>query len=71
MDIQLCTFLDLGTRWKLVVSFVPLPLVPIGKEGLGRPQIRSGRCGERKEFLASAGGPSLYRLSCRRSYRCP
>jgi hypothetical protein len=44
--------LDLGTRWKWVVSFTPRPLYPKGKSPwypldrrLGGPQSRSGRGG--------------------------
>jgi hypothetical protein len=45
-------FLDLGTSWRWVVSFTPLPLYPWGKSPgtldrrLGGPQSRSGRRGE-------------------------
>jgi hypothetical protein len=67
------TILDLGTRW----SFTPLPLYPRGKISryplylyiwLGRPQSRSGHCGEEKNILPLPGfkprpsSPSLYRL---------
>jgi hypothetical protein len=42
-------FLDLGTSWKVVVSFTPRPLSLPGKdERLGGPQSRSGRYGEVK-----------------------
>jgi hypothetical protein len=48
-------FLDLGTSWKWVVIFTPLPLYPWGKSPwypldrrLGGPQSRSGRHGEEK-----------------------
>jgi hypothetical protein len=67
-------FLDLGTSWRWVVSFTPLPLYPRGKshryplDRLGGPQSRS----ERKFLslpgleLRSLGRParsqSLYRL---------
>jgi hypothetical protein len=48
-------FLDLGTRWRWVVSFMPQPLYfqgkspwyPLGRR-LGGPQSRSGRGGEEK-----------------------
>jgi hypothetical protein len=47
--------LDLGTRWRWVVSFTPRPLYPQGKSPrypldrrLGEPQSRSGRGGEEK-----------------------
>jgi hypothetical protein len=47
--------LDLGTRWRWVVSFTPRPLYPRGKSPwypldrrLGGPQSRYGRGGERK-----------------------
>jgi hypothetical protein len=46
--------LDLGTRWRWVVSFMPRPLYPRGKSPwypldrrLGGPQSRSGRDGEK------------------------
>jgi hypothetical protein len=46
---------DLGTRWRRVVSFTPLPLYSKGKSPwcpfdrrLGGPQSRSGRVGEEK-----------------------
>jgi hypothetical protein len=48
-------FLDLGTSWRWVVSFTPLPLYPRGKSPrypldrrLGGPQSRSERFGEEK-----------------------
>jgi hypothetical protein len=54
------TIPDLGTRWRWVVVFPPQSLYPRGKSlwhqldrRLGRPQSRSGRCGEK--FPASAG----------------
>jgi hypothetical protein len=57
-------FLDLGTRWRRVVSFTPLPLYPRGKRlrypldrRLGRPQSRSGRCGEEKKLALPAIEP--------------
>jgi hypothetical protein len=47
--------LDLGTKWKWVVSFTPRPFYPQGKSPkyaldrrLGGPQRRSGRGGEEK-----------------------
>jgi hypothetical protein len=47
--------LDLGTRWRWVVSFTPQPLYPQGRSPwypldtrLGGPQSRSGRGGEEK-----------------------
>jgi hypothetical protein len=46
---------DLGTSWRWVVSFTPLPRYPRGKSPrfpldgrLGGPQSRSGRCWEEK-----------------------
>jgi hypothetical protein len=49
-DIVPC-ILDLGTRWRWVVSFTPRPLYPEGKSPLDRrvggPQSRSGH-GEQK-----------------------
>jgi hypothetical protein len=49
------TILDLSTRWRLVVSFTPLPLYfrrksphyPIERR-LGGPKSRSGSCEEEK-----------------------
>jgi hypothetical protein len=48
-------FLDLGIRWRSVVSFTPRPLYPQRKSPwylldrrLGRPQSRSGLGGEEK-----------------------
>jgi hypothetical protein len=48
-------FLDLGTSWRWVVSFTPLPLYPQGNSPqypldrrLGRPRSRSGQHGEEK-----------------------
>jgi hypothetical protein len=47
--------LDLGSRWRWMVSFTPRPLYPYGKRPwyaldrrLGGPQTRSGRGGEDK-----------------------
>jgi hypothetical protein len=47
--------LDLGTRWRWVVSFTPRPFYSQGKSRwypldrkLSGPQKRSGRCGEGK-----------------------
>jgi hypothetical protein len=47
--------LELGTKWKRVVSFTPRPIYPQGKgpwfpldRRLGGPQSRSGRGGEDK-----------------------
>jgi hypothetical protein len=69
------TILDLGTRWRLVVSITPRSLYARGNRSrypldrrLGGPQSRSGRCGEETN-LAMAGleplpsSPSLYRLN--------
>jgi hypothetical protein len=69
------SFLDLGTRWRRVVSFTPLPLYPRKKSPrypldrrLGGLQSRSGRCGEEKNLALQGiepepSSPSLYRLS--------
>jgi hypothetical protein len=50
-------FLDLGTKWRGVVSFTPRPLYPRGKNPLhplhrrlSGPQSRTGRCGEEKNL---------------------
>jgi hypothetical protein len=52
------TFLDLGTRWRRMVTFTHMPLYPPGKcprypldRSLGGPQNRFGRCGEKKNIL--------------------
>jgi hypothetical protein len=57
--------LDLGSRWRRVVTFTPLPFYPQGKSPwypldgrLGGPQSRSGRCGEEKN-LSPAGNRTL------------
>jgi hypothetical protein len=54
--------LNLGTRWKWVVSFNPRPLYRQGKERrypldrrLDGPQSRSGRGGEQNKYPVSAG----------------
>jgi hypothetical protein len=56
------TILDLGTRWKWVVSFTTRSLYPRGKSPLyrlnmrlGGPRSRSGCCGVEKMFLPLAG----------------
>jgi hypothetical protein len=58
--------LDIGTRWRWVVSFTPWPLYPQGKSllypldrRLGEPQSRSGRGGEEKNSLPTAGNRTL------------
>jgi hypothetical protein len=55
------TFLDFGTRWKWVVSFMPRPLYPRGRSPryqldrrLGGLQSRFGPCAREKN-LATAG----------------
>jgi hypothetical protein len=59
------TILDLGTRWRQVVSFMPRPLYPWGNchqcpldRRLDRPQSQSWCYGEEKHF-ASAGNQAL------------
>jgi hypothetical protein len=54
--------LDLATRWRWVVSFVPQPLYPQGKSPwypldrrLGGPQSRSGRGGDEKNSQTLPG----------------
>jgi hypothetical protein len=54
--------LDIGTRWRLVVSFTLRPLYPQGKSSrcpldrrLGEPQSRSGRGGEEKSSQPPLG----------------
>jgi hypothetical protein len=65
------TFLDLGGRWRWVVSCTPRSLYARGKSprypldrGLGGPQNRSGRWHCRE---LTANSPSLYRQICRDS----
>jgi hypothetical protein len=55
-------FLDLGTRWRWVVSFKHHPLYPRGKSRryplyrrLGGPHSRTGSCGVEKEHLPLPG----------------
>jgi hypothetical protein len=54
--------LDLGTKWKWMVSFTPQPFYPQGKSPcypldrrLGGLQIRSGRGGEEKNSQLLSG----------------
>jgi hypothetical protein len=54
------TILDLGTRWRWVVSLTLQPLYPPGNRPrypldrrLGGSQCQSGRCGEEKHILPS------------------
>jgi hypothetical protein len=54
--------IDLGTRWRWVVSFTPRPLYPQGKNPwyplnrrLGGPQSRFGHCGEEKNSQPPPG----------------
>jgi hypothetical protein len=56
------TILDLGTRWRWMVSFTPLPFYTQGRSPtyplcrrLGGSQSQSGHCGEEKKSLALAG----------------
>jgi hypothetical protein len=58
--------LDLGTRWRGVVSFTLQPLYLQGKSPwyplnrrLDEPQSRSGRGGEDKDFPATAGNRTV------------
>jgi hypothetical protein len=62
------TFIDLGSRWRCVVSYTNLPLYPRRKSPrypldrkLGGPRIRSGRCGEEKNhaLLGIEPGPFI------------
>jgi hypothetical protein len=70
------TILDLGSRWRWVVSSTTPPLYPRRKRPrcpldrrLGGPQSRSGRCGVEKDLFPlpriekRPSSPSLYRLS--------
>jgi hypothetical protein len=54
--------IDLGIRWRWVVSFTPRPLYPQGKSSwypldtkLGGPQSRSGRGDEEKNSQPPQG----------------
>jgi hypothetical protein len=54
--------IDLGTRWRWVVSFTPRPLYSQGKNPwypldrrLGGPQISSGRSGGKKNSQPQPG----------------
>jgi hypothetical protein len=56
------SILDLGTRWKWVVSFTPLPLYPQGRNPwhplnrrLGGPRSRSGYGVEEKNSQSPPG----------------
>jgi hypothetical protein len=75
-------FLDLGTRWRWVVSFTSMPLYRQGKSPwyplyrrLGGPQSRSGRGGEEKNSLSLPGlEPSIIQLvaqRCTTELSCP
>jgi hypothetical protein len=65
----------LGTRWMWVVSFTLRPLYPWGNRPrytldrrLGGPQSRSGRYGEYKNLISSAGYRTLAVHSVARRY---
>jgi hypothetical protein len=67
--------LDLGTRWRWVVSFTPRPLYSQGKSlwhsldrRLGGPQIRSGQGGEEKSSQSLPGIESLIIQSVAQRY---
>jgi hypothetical protein len=54
---------NLGTRWRWVVSFTPRLFYTkvrahrtLGDKRLGRPQIRSGRCGEERNPMVAPSG---------------
>jgi hypothetical protein len=58
------TILDLGTRWRWVISFMPRPLHPWGNSPrhpldgrLGEPQSRYRRCGEQKSMACRESNP--------------
>jgi len=62
VEVYFHSFLDLGTRWRWVVSFTLRPLYSQRKSpwcpldrNLSGPQIRSGRGGEEKNFQPSPG----------------
>jgi hypothetical protein len=69
-------FLDLGTRWRSVVSFTPLPLYPPGERAPGThwigswvdPSVGLDAVEKRKKFALPGiepgpSSPSLYGLS--------
>jgi hypothetical protein len=47
--------LDLGIKWRQVVSFLPQPLYPWGKSPWYPMEKRSGRCGAEKNLLPLMG----------------
>jgi hypothetical protein len=65
------TILDLGTRWRWVVCFKPLPLHPREKSAkypLARRLVgsRSGRCGEESKLApAENQNPAVHPLARR------
>jgi len=63
-------FLDLGTRWRWMVSFTPRPFYPQRKSPwypldrrLGGAQNRSGRCGKEKDSQAPIIQPIAQRYT--------
>jgi hypothetical protein len=68
-----CT-LDLGTRWRWVISFTSLPIYPQGKSSwcpldrrLGGPQCRSGLSGvEKNSSLCWDSNPQIIQLVAQR-----
>jgi hypothetical protein len=64
--------LNLGTRWRWVVSFKPRPIYPPGNSTkypldrrVGRPENRSGRGGEEKKSLTLPGIEPRPSRSCK------
>jgi hypothetical protein len=58
VEVMAPRILNLGTRWRWVITFTPQPLYSQGKSlrhpmnlRLGWPQNRSGRGGRKKSFL--------------------
>jgi hypothetical protein len=60
------SILDLGTRWRWVISFTPRPFYPRGKSRrypLGRPPEPAWPLWSRENLSPRLPSPSLYRLS--------
>jgi hypothetical protein len=64
--------LDVGTRWRWMVSFTPLPLYSRGKSPryplyrrMGGPQSPSGHCGEEKNLAPAGNRTRAYQLVAR------
>jgi hypothetical protein len=62
-----CNFLDIGTRWRWVLSFTPLLLYPRGRSPrypldrrLGGPQNQYGHCGVDKNRVLQGIEPGTF-----------